>query len=1722
MAINVTSLTTTGQVPANTTTPTIYSGNSLTFNISASATGGVTISYEWQISTTNGVVWDILPNNGLSSITVSNIPSSYNGALIRCKLTANSGSGGAQEIVYSDSATPNGHALTLVVITSPEIFVIDSNSASYNLNAGSSLTLTIDATTNSTLTQFTPQNQANIDTELVIQWQISTDGGSNWNNVTPTANLVVGTPLILGFGTTPETYYKRSTLTLSNITTAQSGYRYRTRITYTKDGVTASNSPLDTTGSIINVNAVISITKQPGVAPDTTSVVSYNSTIPNSGEATFTITASTTAGTSLNYQWSYTLNNGLSYINLTNNPQSGLPPLELAAGTLPTSPTLQISKLSISNPSYSNIYSYGFRCVVTGSSGEVAVTSNTAYVTMTQQATGLLFDPGDATAIEDRYGNIPNRSSYLEFIQTATFSAAVNINGPDGISSGQITLQWQRKYASETGFSNVGPPKVTFGNPSPVSATNPTTGTYSYETPPLRRDLDNQSQYRMAVTYQTGSAGVATIYTSAATLTVYRTAYIDNNPAFSSVYNNQNATFVVTASPSSGTNISYQWEHSPNNLNWYTLTNTPAISISSMTRTNYIVTVTCATAHGFAAGDIVYVSGSSELAYNGRATVSATGLTSTQFQFTAKSIPSVSPAPGILTVSPAPQYSGVTTDTLIVTPVVETITRRFFRCIVTVPDSLASVISASGFLTILDDSFYQISSLNDIYVFQFNTIDWSVTANSLSLQAPSYQWQYNPSSAAVTSTAWVDISGANTASYSIANVQPANAGFYRCRVTSFGGTVSRSNAAKLTVFPVSLTISTNIASAITVLEGSLTNSLTVAATATNGSIVQYFWEVKPPGATAFQALPAGYNQTSNAFPTYNLPPFSRTVDNGSIIRCRMNAADVPGFTYSNQCTITVDRRFYYFADAATKTIPAGQQVTFDLQPSWTGDELPTYQWQTRPNSSAAWVPVSGETNPTYTILAANVVAALNNSQVRCVVTFNQVTTFQYYRTSNYIDPITPPGTATPTAVITLSIVSAVPNISYYSKQRQKVGAAIGTVICVPKPGGYVHNPAANVDDASLWKVALTGQTLAGAPALGVSASTAPYGPNDRFPGFIEMRGQILKARDFPELARIMGTQYGGTITGTYPTYAVNDTFRMPCPYGMKLMGTGNVNNNLSSPSVVPYYAANSTPGGAITDAGSMGGVYNFEKLPQLPPGSPGLGGVDDGTSTDTFTIGTHRTDGWTNCTNTANTNFIGQFTWQVSDSSGIGSRNLGSGPPHSHVFNSIRATGQNAGAGGGGSAAKYNNGDSGNVLEGPEGVAGLGRSHKHGISFTQGATTYTPPAGGGSGGTAPAGDVSYSSPGTYSFTLPINVTGFTYNIKSGAGGAGGVDFPNPGGPGGQAASATGSLKDIPSGTEIEIKIGAGGGGGFGCAGNAPGGGGGNSGGTGFGGGPGGNSGPGGCSGSGGGGGGASFMYVKQLGSGPNPQGLQVGTILVIVGGGGGGGGGGHHGGSTKPNYPGANGGSSWSASAINSASFYTNQAALQFTPWSSSTTQSGKPGQNKSGDGGGAGAGGGGWTGGAGGTNPGGDSNSNGGGGGTSAYRSANHNGTPTVGTGGGGGSSSASSGTSGSGSGGSIVISYAGATTTPPATPGGISNPNHAEGIGSEGTAYLSQTVDLHNDATSTAPSMGLTMTSGEAAMSTASRTIWDSALSFYLRNNEVLPMVQPYFRLKYMIKAF
>lgn len=395
----------------------------------------------------------------------------------------------------------------------------------------------------------------------------------------------------------------------------------------------------------------------------------------------------------------------------------------------------------------------------------------------------------------------------------------------------------------------------------------------------------------------------------------------------------------------------------------------------------------------------------------------------------------------------------------------------------------------------------------------------------------------------------------------------------------------------------------------------------------------------------FQNIGAGFNDSSDTSRIYAPSAFDRIVDNLCRIRCVMTASGIPNPAYTTQCVVGVTRRFSYFADRPTKFVTDGSTLFINLNPSWTGGS-PSFMWQYSTNGGSSWI----DTNETDSSLVIPTIDnSYNNRIYRCQVTLIGCNQYQYTR-NNVTSTVTASDVGY-TLPIQISVVPVGSKPRYYSLETQKTGAAIGTVIAVPKPSGFINNPSINTDDVNLWEVAVSGDlTSSGAvssaissgpvynankPAWTSSSYTSPkwLQQRDRFAGYIEMRGQFLRAREFPELARMFGTTYGGNITGTYPSYNSTDIFRMPNLYAKRLMGTGNVNNNSGSVSITPLYNPDGTSGGDKNVPGSMGGVYNYVKSAQLPPGSPGIGGEPDGTADGsinaaTFSLGTFRTTGF--------------------------------------------------------------------------------------------------------------------------------------------------------------------------------------------------------------------------------------------------------------------------------------------------------------------------------------------------------------------------------------------------------------------------------------------------------------------------------------------------------------
>jgi len=1261
MTISITSLT-----PLNPTTP---EGGTITFSVVAQDSNSETLTYEWQFSSNGGVSYTAtgLFNNTSSSYTTSQLTAVQNGLYFRVKITNQTG-----DIVYSNEIASIGDRI-LAITVAPSISLLTEYDPSYSSAVGVDLNIVAEA-----VLLYTDISTISAYNNMTGQWQRSSNGGTSWVNITQgmvdsTSTYDVVTNVIQ-VTLSPLTYKKEFRLVIEDTGFGINNYQYRLIISESS----TANTPLTLGATTLIINPIISVYSHPGDAlGDTDTTNCYKTSISNSGKARFSVGALTTAGSGLGYAWQYSyldINGGYTdWVDIQNG--ISLYHFRLVPGTSMNQSILDLDRMMY-------FEKFRIRCVVSGSSGEPAVTTNSHSILMTDVAV-LPSNLQSANSLEDFYGDIPDRSAYTNFaIETATFNTLLNCSKNTGLN-GDVTMVIQRlslgsnpnidngNSGSVTGWHDV---SITVYKKQNYSIWTNTPAVNdpgisleaSYQTKPLTIAVNNGDKYRVKVTSTavytldgSNNKVLTPIFSAAdALLTVYRQIFITGQPSDTIVFANFDASFAVTAVTSSPTTLTYQWQYNTNNV------------------TTGWVNITAANA-----GTV---------------------------------------------------YSGYNTNLLTIDNVTSS-TYKFYRVILNAPGTLASVTSSVCGLYIQADVFTSIGGINDYYVNQFSNVEWSFTAQSLSLGAITYQWQKstNYDQNNPTAATWNDISGANTNTFSILSVSTSNGGYYRCKLTSAGGVIAYTNVVVLSVTAVAIQILKNLASSFTVLEGAEQEvTFEVDATATIGAAPTYQWQYNE--GSGWLNFGTGYQGQTSDGKSFIPNPFSRSQNNIQV-RCKIDAASVPSSSYSNVATITVNRRFTYFADSPIKNVIAGSTFELNLSPVITGGS-PSYQWQS--NTGGGWNNITGQTNSTLSL--NNILSSADGTKYRCQITLSDVTQHRYSR--NNVDYIISATSPQPTVEVELNIVTSDltgrGKAKSYSNELAKSGAAIGTVICVGKPPDYVNNVSATTDDISQWYVAISGDEINSSNSSSTATSGSAYTANkpawvtdtnykspkwnlsnDRFKGYLELRGQWLKKSDFPALYRVIGDQYGVT----------SDSFRLPNPYGKKIMGTGNVNNNSGSVSIDPLFAADGLSGGDKNIPGSVGGYYNYIESKQLPPGSPGISSLPDGTAgspdPSTFTLGNFNSDGFTEVEGTGTTTFSGTYSYAV----GPMLPWVFNGPPE-HVHNGVSAGfvegyfAHKGGCGGTGTISPNfyeTEPEGGSIFAGPEGISDSekGRQHSHALSF---------------------------------------------------------------------------------------------------------------------------------------------------------------------------------------------------------------------------------------------------------------------------------------------------------------------------------------------------------------------------------------------------------------------
>ncbi|MCB0696057.1 MAG: T9SS type A sorting domain-containing protein [Chitinophagaceae bacterium] len=243
-------------LPAVVTDPideTTCSGNDAFFDVSAT---GTNLTYQWQVSYNSGNWANLTNTGGYVNVTTPNMKvttsQSLNGTKYRC-------------VVSGACTPPDTSASALLTIYAP--LTITSQPGNDTICPGGSTSFRVLATGGSGLT---------------YQWQVSTNGGSNWNNVTNGGVYANATTNMLG---------------VSNVTTGMNNYLYRCLIDELCSPVLISGS------GRLNVYNPAVITAEPP----------KNTTICSGGNVVYGVKAT---GAGLSYQWY--VHNGLTNIPLTN------------------------------------------------------------------------------------------------------------------------------------------------------------------------------------------------------------------------------------------------------------------------------------------------------------------------------------------------------------------------------------------------------------------------------------------------------------------------------------------------------------------------------------------------------------------------------------------------------------------------------------------------------------------------------------------------------------------------------------------------------------------------------------------------------------------------------------------------------------------------------------------------------------------------------------------------------------------------------------------------------------------------------------------------------------------------------------------------------------------------------------------------------------------------------------------------------------------------------------------------------------------------------------------------------------------------------------------------------------------------------------------------------------------------------------------------------------
>ena len=298
----------TGAGPSITLNPSSQSICNLSnVTFTSSATGA--LSQQWQLSIDGGATWNNINLQTATSLTLTGVTIAQNNYIYRCVYTG-----------LCNISTTNGAVLSIQ--TAPTLSQQPSNAS---ICAGTGTTFSVSAS----------------GSNITYQWQLSTDAGVSWNNISAASNQ----------------------LSITNTTVLQNNHQYRCIVSGTCTPALTSNA------AILNVTAPVVISTQPADA-----------IFCGSGNPTFTVSATNSNN---GFQWQLSTDGGINYTNVT--------------GAITNTLNVNATSTSFNNYRYRTVINNGV-CPVVNSSAALLTINPLPVVTLSAAPYTKVF-PGLTTTI---------------------------------------------------------------------------------------------------------------------------------------------------------------------------------------------------------------------------------------------------------------------------------------------------------------------------------------------------------------------------------------------------------------------------------------------------------------------------------------------------------------------------------------------------------------------------------------------------------------------------------------------------------------------------------------------------------------------------------------------------------------------------------------------------------------------------------------------------------------------------------------------------------------------------------------------------------------------------------------------------------------------------------------------------------------------------------------------------------------------------------------------------------------------------------------------------------------------------------------------------------------------------------------------------------------------------------------------------------------------------